>query len=52
MSKRPEVNNGKAQDMTLALSGPDNVQKDKRYHNQTEETLTFMTRNARKMKGR
>lgn len=38
----------KTQDMTIALSGPDTTQKDKRFHTQTDATTTAMMRNSKK----
>ncbi|MFB5189549.1 hypothetical protein [Alicyclobacillus fastidiosus] len=51
MTAGNDSNKRKGNDMTLALSGPDNVQKDKRYHVQTEATLNFMMKNSRKQQG-
>ncbi|WP_157071097.1 hypothetical protein [Alicyclobacillus acidiphilus] len=38
--------NDKKQDLTIALTGPDITQKDKRFDQNTDETLTAMTRNS------
>ncbi|GMA64909.1 hypothetical protein NZD89_05880 [Alicyclobacillus fastidiosus] len=48
MTAGNDSNKRKGNDMTLALSGPDNVKQDKRYRVQTEATMDFMMKNSRK----
>ncbi|EPZ43227.1 hypothetical protein [Alicyclobacillus acidoterrestris] len=49
--RNADSNKRKGNDMTLALSGPDNVKFDKRYHVQTEATMQMMMKNSRKQQG-
>lgn len=49
--KPPEGRN-KIQDMTIALTGSDSVQKDKRYHEPTDSTVKAMDGNWREQEKR